>query len=123
MSVHLLSQLCSPLNDLQIRAVLVLGFRWFHPGALWETAKAIRWKSDQGCVTENVNPSRRAAQLDLVAHGYGLSDVAVVATKLPLGRPVEVTLAAKLQNQKQRKNDFNSGVVQTFPACWRSCFQ
>lgn len=104
MSIRLLSQLCSPLNDLQIGAVLVLRFRWFYPGAMWETAKAIRWKGGHGGVTEDVNPSGRAAQPDLVTHRHGLGDVAVVPTELPLSRPVEATVTDYLQLHKQHQH-------------------
>lgn len=124
MSVPLLSQLCSPLNDLQIGAVLVLWFRWLHPGALWETAEAMRWKGDHGRVTEDVDPSWRAAQLDLVAHRHGLSDVAVVPTELPLGRPGEETnTRCSPPTSQAARAPLHSGDVRTFPACWRSCFR
>lgn len=114
-----LFSLCFPLNNLQIRAVLVLWFRLLCPGALWKTTESVRRKGDDCCVTKDIDPSGRTAQLSLLTHRHGLSDVAVVPSELPLNRPVETT-----DTKRQLTFNFLNGIPlylctgQTCPACW-----
>lgn len=82
------SPLHFPLNNLQIRAVLVLWFRWLCPGGLWESVKAAGRKGDDCCVTEDVNQAGRTRQLSLLTHRHSLSNVAVVPHELSFDRPV-----------------------------------
>lgn len=85
------SALCFPLNNLQIRAVLVLWFRWLCPGGLWESVKAAGRKGDDCCVTEDVNQPGWTRQLSLLTYSHSLSDVAVVPLELSLDCPAGTT--------------------------------
>ena len=62
------SALHFPLNNLQIRAVLVLWFRWICPGGLWESTQAVSRKGDDRCVAEDINHLRWAGQMSLLTH-------------------------------------------------------
>lgn len=81
----------SSLNNLQIRAMLVLWFRWICPGGLWEAVKAVRIKGDDCCVAEDVNHLGRTGKPSLLANSRSSSDVAVVSFELFLQRSVQNT--------------------------------
>lgn len=80
----------SSLNNLQIRAVLVLWLRWICPCALWECTQAVCRKGDDSCITEDINHMRWTGQPSLLTHRHNLRNVAVVLFELPLNCPVEM---------------------------------
>lgn len=111
------SALRFPLNDLQIRAVLVLWFRWLCPGGLWESVKAVGRKGDDCCVTEDINQSGWTGQLSLLTHRHSLSNVAVVPFELSLDRPVETTENVTSPPISSTASLPYSCIVQTCPSC------
>lgn len=83
------SALCSPQYYLQVRAVLVLWFRWLCPSGFWEFDKAAGRKGDDCGITEDVKQAGWTGQLSLLTHCHHLADVAVVPLEFSLNHPVE----------------------------------